>query len=137
MSHFAAHGYYRISWHGDVIKVIVGDLFNREGVEQLVAEIDQAVAQGARTGWGLLLDARQWQGGTPEAFELWLTRLEGWIRAGELRAYSALYAESIQVFLGGTIRDRLTPLFPYFSSPDEAACWQWLGSQGLAVGTAG
>ena len=67
MSHFAAHGYYRISWHGDVIKVIVGDLFNREGVEQLVAEIDQAVAQGARTGWGLLLDARQWQGGTPEA----------------------------------------------------------------------
>ena len=137
MSHFAAHGYYRISWHGDVIKVIVGDLFNREGVEQLVAEIDQAVAQGARTGWGLLLDARQWQGGTPEAFELWLTRLEGWIRAGELRAYSALYAESIQVFLGGTIRERLTPLMPYFSSPDEAACWQWLGCQGLAVGTAG
>ena len=133
MSYFAAHGYYRGSWHGDVVKVVVGDLFNREGVEQLVAEIDQLVGQRDDAGWGMLLDARQWQGGTPDAFELWLINLEGRIRAGKLLAHAALYTESIQVFLGGMIRNRLSPLLPYFSSPDERTCWQWLGAQGLDV----
>lgn len=137
MSQFAAHGYYCLGWQGDVLKIVVGDLFNREGTEQLLHEINGMLAQRGALAWGMLLDARKWQGGTPDAFELWLESIEGWIRQHQLVAFSALYAESVQRFMGSTVRARLTPLLPYFSTPDEAACWRWLGEQGVAVGAAG
>lgn len=134
MRQFAAHGYYDISWQGDVLRIVVADLFNREGVEDLVADIGRAVLAHGPGAWGVMLDATKWQGGTPDAFALWLDSLEGWIREGGLAAYAALYAESIQLFLGGMVRDRLSPLLPYFSAPEEAACWKWLAEQGLLAG---
>ena len=137
MSHFAAHGYYRINWQGDVLNIVVEDLFNREGAEQLTAEIRRLLTQRGGGAWGMLLDVRQWQGGTPDAFGLWIEALEGWIGERHLVAFAALYAESVQQFMGSTVRDRVSTRVPYFSALDEAACWQWLGKQGLATGAAG
>jgi hypothetical protein len=137
MSQFAAHGYYKLGWRGDVLKIVVSDLFNREGAEHLILEINRMLAQRGATAWGMLLDAREWQGGTPDAFELWLASLEGWILHQGLVAFSTLYAESIQLFMGSTVRARLSPQLPFFSALDEAVCWQWLGEQGLELGGAG
>lgn len=137
MGHFAAHGYYRINWQGDVLNVVVGDLFNREGVEQLAAEINRLLAQRGDIAWRMLLDARQWQGGTPDAFGLWIDALDGWIGERHLVALAALYAESAQQFMGSTVRARMIERLPYFSATDEAVCWQWLDKPGQAAATAG
>lgn len=39
MVQFAAHGSHKISWEGDVMVLNLGSLFNREGVEQVLAQV--------------------------------------------------------------------------------------------------
>jgi hypothetical protein len=137
MVQFAAHGSHRISWEGDVMVLNLGSLFNREGVEQVLAQVTDDLQKRGDSPWAMLVDVRVWQGGTPDAFASWLASLNAWIDRRQLVAFAALYAESVQQFMGSSVRAALSVRLPYFSSPDEAACWQWLRAQGLAVGPAG
>lgn len=115
----------------------LGSLFNREGVEQVLAQVTDDLQKRGDSPWAMLVDVRVWPGGTPDAFASWLASLNAWIDRRQLVAFAALYAESVQQFMGSSVRAALSVRLPYFSSPDEAACWQWLRAQGLAVGPAG
>lgn len=137
MSQFAAHGHYTLHWHDDVAVLALGNLFNREGAELTLGEVARSLNERGETPWALLVDAREWQGGTPDAFAFWMASISAWIEQKQLVAFAALYAESVQQFMGSGVRAELSARLPYFSSPDEAACWQWLRERGLTRGNAG
>lgn len=49
MGQFAAHGNYAIRWEGEAMVLTLGNLFNREGVEQLLWNVaDQLQKRGDR-----------------------------------------------------------------------------------------
>ncbi len=49
MGQFAAHGNYAIRWEGEVMVLTLGNLFNREGGEQLLWNVaDQLQKRGDR-----------------------------------------------------------------------------------------
>jgi len=136
MGQFAAHGNYAIRWEGEVMILTLGNLFNREGGEQVLWNVaDQLQKRGDRP-WAILADVREWQGGTPDAYDFWLTSINIWITQKQLVAFAALFAGGAQQFMGSSVRAALSGRLPYFSAPDAAACWQWLREQGLAVGKA-
>ena len=83
-----------------------------------------------------MADVREWQGGTPDEYDFWLTSINIWITQKQLVAFAALFAGGTQQFMGSSVRAALDGRLPYFSAPDAAACWQWLREQGLAVGKA-
>jgi len=114
----------------------LGNLFNREGVERVLQNVADELESRGDSPWAMLVDVRVWQGGTPDAFASWLASLNAWIDRRQLVAFAALYAESVQQFMGSSVRAALSARLPYFSAPDEAACWHWLREQGLAVGKA-
>jgi len=94
MVQFAAHGSHRISWEGDVMVLNLGSLFNREGVEQVLAQVTDDLQKRGDSPWAMLVDVRVWQGGTPDAFASWLASLNAWIDRRQLVAFAALYARA-------------------------------------------
>ena len=120
MLQFAAHGSHRICWEGDVMVLALGNLFNREGVERVLQNVaDELESRGDRP-WALLVDVREWQGGTPDAYEFWLASINVWIARKQLVAFAALFAESVQQFMGSSVRAALSARLQYLSAPDEA-----------------
>ena len=136
MGQFAAHGNYAIRWEGAVMVLTLGNLFNREGVEQVLGKVAEELQMRGDRPWAILADVREWQGGTPDAYAFWLASIKVWIDEKQLVAFAALFAENVQQFMGSSVRAALSARLPYFSAPDAAACWQWLREQGLTVGKA-
>jgi len=75
-------------------------------------------------------------GGDARCVRILAGSINVWIARKQLIAFAALFAESVQQFMGSSVRAALSARLPYFSAPDEAACWHWLREQGLAVGKA-
>ena len=133
MAEFAAHGNHRLAWQGQVLVVRFAGIFNREGVQAVVASVAAALARQDGVV-GLLHEITDWHGGTPEAFAYWISSVLGWVDAGRLVAAGDLYADDEQSFMGQSVRLAVGERIPYLSVRDDLpACLDWFAGLGLAT----
>lgn len=130
MAGFAPHGTCAVSWQGNLLTVTYEGVFNREGAEVLGEALAAQLAGRAGRPWGMLNDARLWEGGTPEAFACWSAYFDHWADQG-LVAVAAVYSRSLQQMLTQTLRSHVGSRVPRYFSDTPEACLAWLGEQGV------
>lgn len=127
---FAPHGECAVSWQGNLLVVTYEGVFNREGAELLGETLEVQLARRDGRPWGMLHDARLWEGGTPEAFACWAAYFDRWADQG-LVALAAVYSRALQQMLTQTLRSHVSSRVPRYFSDTPEACLAWLCEQGL------
>ncbi|WMW80317.1 hypothetical protein RF679_16955 [Undibacterium cyanobacteriorum] len=125
------HGEFKIQWQGDVFFVEYFDVWNDITARQLLQASLPLWEEHGGKPWGLLSDARQWAGATPEAIEAWWHFFEVGVKHGMV-AFTGLLPSELHVRLVETLSQRAQQLVPYERSLDLAAAYQWLEQHGIA-----
>lgn len=77
----SVHGRMRITTCGDVICAHLYGSFNKEGSRHFAEAVQHAWHEcGCPQRWAFVVDARHWEGGTPDSFEN-AAILTGWVCA--------------------------------------------------------
>lgn len=129
---FSAHGEYRFWRRGDALAVEAIGSFNEEGATALFDDFREFWrAQGSPSRWAYLVDVRQWEGSTPEAFE----------RGREMQFWCCEHGAQVfcriqtNIILNAAFRKQIEILssgqedLMVCSAIDEA--WAWLKSRGF------
>lgn len=136
MTVWAQHGSFSLCWQGDVLVARYGGTWNDIASRNLHQEARKLWAErglqadGQARPWGLLSDALEWEGGTPEALQLWWSFFEDCVRHGMVAVTDVLPTQ----FHGAMVRslaERAGQLARYQLSPSFDAGMVWLAQQGL------
>ncbi|WP_428503393.1 hypothetical protein [Roseateles sp.] len=87
-------------------------------------------ADGQAKPWGLLSDALEWEGGTPEALQLWWSFFEDCVRHGMVAVTDVLPTQFHEAMVR-SLAERAGQLARYQLSPSFDAGMVWLAQQGL------
>jgi hypothetical protein len=132
--HLNQHGSFALQVHGDVLLCHIQGDWNDVAVRNLRREAALAWQLLRQRRWGLLLDAQAWGAATPEARHDWEHGFEGDALDAGMACMAAVLPSN---FHRQMVRDhtaRLAARCAYQPSPDLAAAWAWLATQGLRVG---
>ncbi|MEJ6004181.1 hypothetical protein WG899_01360 [Paucibacter sp. AS339] len=136
MTDWAQHGSYSLSWQGDVLLARYGGTWNEIASRNLHQEARELWAQrglqsdGRAKPWGLLSDALDWEGGTPEALDLWWKFFEDGVRHGMVAVTDVLPTQFHEAMVKA-LADRAGQLARYQLSASVDEGLAWLAEQGL------
>lgn len=126
------HGEFTLHWQADVFVVEYFDLWNDITARQLLQQALPMWQQKGGAPWGLLCDAREWTGATPEAIEAWWLFFEAGVANG-MKAFTGLLPSELHVRLVDTLSRRASQLVPYERSADLPSALAWLQQHGIKV----
>lgn len=131
MKHFQAHGTYQLSLDNQVIVLKAYGGWNKEAAQQLFADIEHLISKLPQTPFAKLIDARQWQLGTPDFQYLTKKALQSLVNKGLSR--------EVYIVQKGTLKkDQLKLMCPsdsryqrkFVETAEEAIAW--LHQQGFS-----
>lgn len=130
---WAQHGTYTLEWQGDILVTRLTGEWN--DVAALNLHRDARSLWQARGGhqWGLLTDAREWGGGTPECFDAWWAFFEEGVAAGMIAATDIL-PSMLHALIVSELAERASRLVHYRRSQSLDDALAWLAGQGLRTG---
>lgn len=130
---WAQHGSYALDWHGDVLLARYQGCWNEVCAQRMHVQARELwQARGRERPWGLLSDAREWEGATPEALAAWWDFFEDAVRHG-MRAVTDVLPSHFHETMVREQARRAAALVSYRHSPDVEAALDWLSAQGLAT----
>ncbi|MFY7865376.1 hypothetical protein [Roseateles sp.] len=136
MPNWTQHGSFSLHWQGDILMATYGGTWNEVAARNLHLEARLLWAQrdlspeGKPKAWGLLSDAREWEGGTPEALALWWAFFEDGVRHGMVAVTDVLPSQFHEAMVKA-LAERASQLTRYRLSPNLESAKQWLAEQGL------
>jgi hypothetical protein len=77
MTDFIAHGKFSVRPHGEVLLCEIQGAWNKEGSEQLIADLKSQVSAFAGKKWARVMDMQGWELATPDAISM-MTDFSSW-----------------------------------------------------------
>lgn len=129
---WAQHGSFSLQWHGDVLWARYQGCWNEICAQRLHGQAQELWQQrGSGRPWGLLSDARDWEGATPEALAAWWAFFEDAVAHGMTAVTDVLPSHFHEAMVREQAQ-RAMALANYRHSPDVDSAMAWLAEQGLA-----
>ncbi len=130
MANRLQHGAYSLDWQGDVLVAQYVGAWNEFAAKAM--HEDAAALWLARQGksWALLSDARTWEGGTPETFEIWWQFFADGVAHG-MQAVTDVLPSHFHTLLVRSLAERASQLTTYKNSQTIAEAYAWLAEQGF------
>lgn len=128
---WSQHGRFALQWQGDVLMARYEGSWNEVAAQNLHRQARELWQQRGPKPWGLLSDALDWEGATPEALQAWWLFFEDAAGHGMVAATDILPSG----LHGAMVRDlalRAASLVSYQASESVEAGLRWLAGQGLA-----
>jgi hypothetical protein len=125
---WAQHGRYSLRWQGDILIASYEGDWNEVAAQNLHRDARAMWLARGTAPWGLLSDARQWNGATPEAFEKWWEFFEDGVRHGMVAATDIL-PTSFHSLLVSPLAERASQRVSYQPSSSFEEAEVWLNSQ--------
>ncbi|MCV2371286.1 hypothetical protein [Roseateles oligotrophus] len=139
MSKWAQHGSYSLHWQGDVLMAVYGGAWNEVAARNLhraALALWRERGSGDKTRhWGLLSDARDWDGGTPEALEAWWAFFADGVNHGMV-AVTDVLPSRFHAAMVRKLAERAVQIAPYRNSACVEEGLAWLAQQGLNIADA-
>ena len=136
MAKWAQHGSYSLHWQGDVLMAVYSGAWNEVAAKNLhraaLGLWQERGSSGATQAWGLLSDARDWDGGTPEALEAWWAFFVDGVKHGMV-AVTDVLPSPFHATMVRSLAERAEQIAPYRNSPSVEEGLAWLAQQGLAI----
>ena len=130
---WAQHGSFSLQWQGDVLRARYQGCWNEVCAQRLHREALALWQQrGSERPWGLLSDASDWEGATPEALAAWWAFFEDGVRHGMTAVTDVLPSHFHEAMVRAQAQ-RAAALVAYRHSPDIDAAMAWLAEQGLST----
>lgn len=130
------HGSFSLRWQGDVLIASYCGIWNEVASRNLHRQaralwVERGLqANGQPQGWGLLSDAREWEGGTPEALAEWWAFFEDGVRHGMVAVTDVLPSQFHEAMVK-SLAERAGRLTRYQLSARPEDGLAWLAQQGL------
>ena len=124
------HGQFALQWKGDILIAVYEGMWNEVAASNLhaQAQILGSVRQGKK--WGLISDARNWEGATVETLELWWKFFEDGVANG-LVAVTDILPSQLHESMVSPLAERASKIAHYQRSKDVDAAISWLRSKEL------
>ncbi|MCV2361081.1 hypothetical protein LNV08_19060 [Paucibacter sp. TC2R-5] len=135
MPGWSQHGSYSLRWQGDVLMAVYSGAWNELAAQNLHREARALWIARSGAPWGLLSDALDWEGGTPEALEAWWRFFEDGVQHGMV-AVSDVLPSRFHAVMVRNLAERALRLAPYRSSASVEEGLAWLAEQGLSISDA-
>ena len=132
MPDWSQHGAYSLRWQGDILMATYSGAWNEVAAKNLHREARAMWAGREASPWGLLSDALDWDGGTPEALHAWWEFFEDGVKHGMVAVTDVLPSHFHAVMVRD-LAERALRLAPYRNSASIEDGLAWLGEQGLKV----
>lgn len=129
---WAQHGTYSLEWQGDILVTRLVGEWNDVAARNM--HRDARALWQARNGqaWGLLTDAREWGGGTPECFDAWWAFFEAGVAAGMVAATDIL-PSMLHALIVSELAERARRMVRYRRSQNIDDALAWLAEQDLQI----
>ncbi|GAA5175101.1 hypothetical protein GCM10025771_06370 [Niveibacterium umoris] len=124
------HGSYALHWQGDILVARYEGAWNDVAAKHLHRDARILWQLRGPAAWGLLSDARDWTGATPEALEAWWAFFEDGVAHG-LIAASDVHASMFNSVMVSPLAERAMRLAHYRSSRSVDDALAWLAQLGL------
>lgn len=123
---FAQHGLYELKQSGDIIVFKSYGAWNLEASQDCIAKIKVMISRRPQHKFALLVDSREFEGSTPDAFDAWLEAIEFWFENGLACMCRVVDINSAQhkLFLNSAddiFRSRI--VFDYAADQSSALAW--------------
>ncbi|MFT3733877.1 MAG: hypothetical protein QM776_02425 [Rhodocyclaceae bacterium] len=133
------HGTFEFEREGNVIHMTLSGTSNEEGAQARTEALrafweDWVAREGRPQRWAMLVDLRQWQGATPEAFAYSAITLR-WAIANGLSAAANIVADPLLQHIVKRHLDRAEQAMAATVVTDMFEARQWLREQGFALGS--
>ncbi len=132
MADWSQHGAYSLRWQGDILMAVYMGAWNEQAAKNLHREALAMWLQRGDASWGLLSNALDWDGGTPEALEAWWKFFEDGVKHGMVAVTDVLPSRFHAVMVR-SLAERALSIAPYRSSASIEDGLAWLAEQGLSV----
>ncbi len=135
---WSQHGEFSLHWQGDILMACYKGTWNEQASFHLHRQAQALWAEralqptGQPQGWGLLSDAREWEGGTPEALAAWWAFFEDGVRHG-MAAVTDVLPTQFHEAMVKSLAERAGKLTQYQLSANLDEGLAWLAQQGLRV----
>jgi hypothetical protein len=130
---WAQHGGFSLQWRGDVLLARYQGCWNEVCAQRLHREALALWQQrGSGRPWGLLSDARDWEGATPEALGVWWAFFEDGVRHGMVAVTDVLPSHFHEAMVRA-LAQRAAAMANYRHSDDVEHALAWLAEQGLST----
>lgn len=129
---WAQHGSYSLDWQGDVLIARYAGEWNEVAATNL--HRDARDLWQARVGrpWGLLSDASEWGGATPQALDAWWGFFEDAVAHG-LSAATDILPSRLHEMMVNSMLERARPMIRFHRSQSVEEAWAWLASEGFSI----
>jgi hypothetical protein len=132
MADWSQHGGYSLRWQGDILMAVYSGAWNELAAQNLHREARVMWAQRGTASWGLLSNALDWDGGTPEALLAWWKFFEDGVKHGMVAVTDVLPSRFHAVMVRD-LAERALRLTAYRNSASVEDGLAWLAKQGLKV----
>jgi hypothetical protein len=130
MTDWPQHGGYSLRWQGDILMAVYIGAWNEMAAKNLHRDaLAMWQARGSKP-WGLLSDARDWEGGTPETLEAWWAFFEDGVNHGMVAVTDVLPSRFHAVMVR-SLAERAERIAPYRNSGNLEEGLSWLAQRGL------
>lgn len=129
---FEAHGKYRFKVKGDIIFVQPLQSWNIECVKSFFEAYKALILSRGFEHFGVIVDLRQFEGGTPEAMA-YFNKIPEWTAAhGQIARANIVTSEFLEFTVNDPVKGQ--ELFPIQSFISETEALIWMGSLGIRTG---
>ncbi len=127
-----AHGQVRITRCGDVICAHLAGSFNQEGSRLFAEAVRHAWREaGQPARWAFVVDARRWEGGTPDSFAN-AAAITAWVCAHGAVAIARVFTGKFLARVVDNQEVMRDAHVPILTCESLDAAWDWLEARGIA-----
>jgi hypothetical protein len=124
------HGQFQLQWQGNILTVVYEGVWNEVASANLHQQAKILWRLHKFTSWGLISDARKWDGATAEALTLWWEFFEDAVDNG-LIAVTDILPSKFHEAMVSPLAERASKIALYKRSKDLIDAVHWMQSQGL------